>query len=45
MRKSRRITCVRHVACDGEKGNAYGVWKSVPDVKRRYWNYEEQVGR
>ena len=44
MRKSRRITCVRHVACSGEKGNAYGVLKGVPGAKRRYWNCDEQIG-
>jgi hypothetical protein len=44
MRKSRTITCVRHVACCGERGNAYGVLKGVPDVKRWYWNYDEQIG-
>jgi hypothetical protein len=44
MRKSRRITCVGHVACGGERGMAYGVWKGVLDVKRRYWNYDERKG-
>jgi hypothetical protein len=44
MRKSRRITCVRHVTRSGERGNAYGGFKGVPDVKRMYWNYDEQTG-
>lgn len=45
MKKSRRIMCVGHMACSGEKRDAYGVLKGVPDVKIRYWNYDEQMGR
>jgi hypothetical protein len=25
-------------------GNRCGVWKGVPDVKRRYWSYDEKIG-
>jgi hypothetical protein len=32
------------VACSGEKDNADGVLKGIPDVMRRYGNYNEQIG-
>jgi hypothetical protein len=32
------------VAGSGEKGNVCGVLKGLLDIKRIYWNYDEQVG-